>query len=478
VLVFAAMLVCGTSLLAQGTGPSGGTFVDTCCLGTARFSHSATLLSNGTTLIVGGFSPGMAGSALTSAELYDSSAGVFRPTGSLGKGRAEHTATLLTNGKVLVAGGITGIHVSGTAELYDPSAGTFAAASPMQQSRTQHTATLLPNGKVLIAGGLWWGGTHPHESSAAELFDSTAGVFTSTGSMTTERTQHTATLLPGGKVLIVGGSMNAPDPLASAELYDPTTGTFAAAGSMATGRKAHTATLLPNGNVLIAGGLGAGNALLDSAEIYDSVSGVFLPAGGMGVGRAFHAATALQDGRVLITGGTGAAQPQPNAALYDPASGSFAATGQMHVSRQRHTATLLPNGKVLVAGGQTLDGTFSCPELYTPPSPACISPPHVHFGRIHGSGPGSSAPPLKTNTAAEASIFVTDDEPLPEQPFQCVAAGASGACAFQSLECASGAGIVLHFTTRPNPGRCQLHFVARDASGMLGVGFGDVAVVP
>jgi len=222
-----------------------GIFAATGYLKTATEYHTATLLPNGQVLITGG----QGGYSI--AELYDPSSGLFRYTGSM-SGRYAHTATLLTNGKVFVAGGAGDIK---TAELYNPSTGSFeSVASLMATGRSNHTATLLPNGKVLLAGG--WSGSG--STTSAELYDPLTGLFRSTGALKTGRYFHTATLLPTGKVLIAGGyncEGGSAGPLTSAELYDPATGSFEAIGGMINQNfYEHTATLLPNGKVLMVGG--------------------------------------------------------------------------------------------------------------------------------------------------------------------------------------------------------------------------------
>ena len=170
------------------------------------------------------------------------------PTGSFVMARSRHTATLLPNGKVLVAGGNNGPALSG-AELYDPATGTWTATGSMGTARSRHTATLLPNGKVLVAGGF---NELDGFLSSAELYDPASGTWTATGNLGTGRGFHTATLLPNGKVLVAGGNNGAV--LSSAELYDPASGTWTATGSLGTARDLHTATLLPKGKVLVAGG--------------------------------------------------------------------------------------------------------------------------------------------------------------------------------------------------------------------------------
>jgi Galactose oxidase, central domain len=344
-------------------------FNSTGSLQTPRFSHTATLLADGKVLIAGGV--GGAGT-LATAELFDPSAGTFATTGSMTTERMSHAATLLHNGKVLIAGGVGAAGTLATAELFDPSTGTFTATGSMTTPRAGPTATLLNSGKVLIAGGSNMDVT----VATAELFDPSTGTFTATGSMTTERGGNTATLLNNGTVLLAGGISSATGELATAELFDPSTGTFTATGSMMTERVGPTATLLNNGTVLIEGG-DSGNVSLVTAELFDPATGTFSLTGSLTSARDSNTATLLDDGTVLLTGGSYDTYPlgcekQPyasvSAELYDPTSGSFAYTSNMAIERTLHTATLLTNGEVLVVGGihwnyrSSIDG---CPTRIT-----------------------------------------------------------------------------------------------------------------
>jgi Galactose oxidase, central domain len=189
--------------------------------------------------------------------------------------------------------------------------------------------------------------------------------FEETGSLATARDDHTATLLPNGKVLVAGGSNNNGVNFASAELYDPATGTWTKTGSLTAGRTRHTATLLPNGKVLVAGGYDVFGNPFASAELYDPASGTWTETGSLATRRSLHTATLLPNGKVLVAGGYGLFGDHylTSAELYDPASGTWTATGSLNMARYNHTATLLPNGKVLVAGGLA-GGYLASAELY------------------------------------------------------------------------------------------------------------------
>jgi hypothetical protein len=176
----------------------------------------------------------------------------------------------LPNGKVLVAGGGNSSGFLYSTELYDPASGTWTATGSLNITRSLHTATLLANGLVVVAGGY-----SPYSGgilASAELYDPASQTWTTTGALNNARDYHTATLLPDGQVLVAGGEyMSA---LASAELYDPASGVWTTTDSLNTARECHTATLLPNGQVLVAGGWNEGSGYLRSAELYGAASAV------------------------------------------------------------------------------------------------------------------------------------------------------------------------------------------------------------
>ena len=292
-------------------------------------------------------------------------------------GRWGHTATLLPNGKVLVAGGSG---ADNGAELYDPATATWSATAPMMSPRYGHTATLLPNGRVLVAGGF---DVATGFKSSAELYDPATASWTRSGSMSIPRYGHSATLLTNGQVLIAGGGTTPGDfnITASAELYDPGSGTWRLTGAMHATRYQHPATLLANGTVLINGGNSTNsNTYLASAELYDPVTGAWRFTGSMATERGgLTTATLLRSGKVLVVAGSGNSGYIRNAEIYDPGTGTWAPTLPLHKERGGHTATVLPDGKVLiVGGGDNQNRSVAICELYdlgvqtnTPPTLAC-----------------------------------------------------------------------------------------------------------
>lgn len=299
--------------------PASGSWLATGSMLQGRQGQSTTLLLDGIVLVTGGYS-GAGGPALISVELYDPVTGTWNATGDMMQARVGHTATLLPDGRLLVAGGIeccanrvVGDRLA-SAELYDPITGTWTATEEMIQGRDGHTATLLPDGRVLVAGG------HAADRVAsAELYDPVAGTWAATGDMTEPYYGHTATLLLDGTVLVAGG--DAPSGPGArgwphAELYDPVTGTWVATSPMVTPRLGHTATLLADGRVLVTGGANPGDAG-SAAELYDPVTGRWRAIGDMIEARAGHTATLLPDGRVLVVGGV-RSDLQASAELFDP----------------------------------------------------------------------------------------------------------------------------------------------------------------
>jgi N-acetylneuraminic acid mutarotase len=273
-------------------------------------THTAILLPKGNVLFVSG------DPADGTAELYDPVTDSWSPTGSLNTPRGDFTATLLSTGQVLVAGGYDNSDDTlASAELYDPSTGTWSFTGNLLTGRLLHTATLLQDGKVLVAGG-WDSDTDQASLSSVELYDPIVGTWSSAPSLNESRILHTATRLQDGRVLVAGGYQDrevripnshlygfyrVPTVLDDAEIYDPIAATWTVVSNLAEPRQAHTATLLPGGEVLVVGGPDPVNDA--NAESYDPAASTWADAGTFGVGRYGHTATRLVDGTVLVAGG-------------------------------------------------------------------------------------------------------------------------------------------------------------------------------
>jgi hypothetical protein len=361
------------------------TFVATGNMKHPRMDATATLLTDGKVLIAGG-SPNevLSSPVLASAELYDPATGKFTPTGSMTAARSGATATLLPDGRVLIAGGYGCLNTRtcspndtsqgggalASAEMYDPATGKFSRTGSMSAPRYFATATLLPEGGVLLLNG---------GDSSAEMYDPASGKFTHAGALLGFYNSSTATLLPSGKVLVVGPTLSGP----TAELYDPASGKStsislelpsgaeASAKSKGLDRVSDTATLLKDGRVLL--------CVIGYLVTYDGVTGSFTQSGSISAPAQWlePSTMLLPDGRVLFAGGylespdsTGLGQVANGAAsggLYDPASGKFTPVSSMNSPRAGHTATLLSDGTVLIAGGTAdQENALASAELFKP----------------------------------------------------------------------------------------------------------------
>ncbi len=403
--------------------PTSGNWTVHDTMSEGRTGPTATMLDNGQILVAGGIT---GNATLQSAEVIDPVTHTFTSLGNMQVARNQHTDTLLPDGRVLLAAGSTDAVWLHSAEVFDPTSNTFSPVGNLAQARKSHTATLLQNNQVLITGGK----TATADTRTAELFDPVAGEFSSTGSLIGARSLHTATLLNSGKVLVVGGRKGA-KPLRTAELYDPVSGLFSSTGSLKVQRKRHRATIFSNGQVLVEGGASNSNGHeVDSgtptAETYDPVMGVWTQTGDMHIGRTEHDATLLFDGTVLVTGGlslvdtsdvyqtstrnfsqtTGVLQPRQrhvaillsnpvwgslvgqvlviggastgnsvygglqraldSVEIYDPTTSQMSLFGTMTTARQNHTATLLPDGRILIAGGVDSPAVSGTAEVVAP----------------------------------------------------------------------------------------------------------------
>jgi hypothetical protein len=367
------------------TNPQGNR-VEAPAMTTPRANAAAVKLLDGRVLICGGTATGQIGGVLASAELYDPVARTFTPTGSMTVPRTGQTITLLRDGRVLLTGGdrAAGFRAQlASAEIYNPASGTFSATGSMSTPREGHTATLLRDGRVLVAGGSPNG---IQATSSAEVYDPQSGTFSHAGHLHQPRVAHVAAPLGNGKVLIAGGGRGGmPGGYISydtAEIYDPATRRFTRVGAhMISDRVGAAAVKLDDGRVLIVGGK-SGRVLvgirslasmtpLATAELYDPESGTFLNTDTMRDPHYLATATKLNDGDVLVVGGWLVQGPvvvgMRDAEVYQSESNIFSHIGRTKVARLTNTATLLNDGEVLIAGGVADKAQITAAvEFYSP----------------------------------------------------------------------------------------------------------------
>lgn len=315
-------------------------------MATPRNGHTGTLLSDGRILVAGGFSDGSQLSVVsveTSAEIFDPSTRAWTLAGPMLQPRGNHTATLLPDGRVLVVGGHAGASVLGSAEIYDPATDQWTSAGSIAPARHLHSAALLSNGKVLIAGGT---NASPAGFTSALLFDPVSGTWANTASMAQPRYQFASALLDDGRFLAAGGYGSGY--LASAETYDPWTASWSAAGSLSVPRQ-HPVAMPSGSRVVVAGGLN-GSGILSSSEVFDPATSTWRPgpplsASYMGSG------VSLSDGSAAIFGGL--AGPESSAAAARLAAGSsWVSLAPMSARRMLFPAVAFDGGtRVFVCGG-------------------------------------------------------------------------------------------------------------------------------
>ncbi|MBN2499334.1 MAG: Ig-like domain repeat protein [Anaerolineales bacterium] len=340
--------------------PAAGTWRETAELSVVRMIHQAVVL-DGELLVIGGYSDPY---ITNTAELFDVSTETWSIIGSTSFSVWEHTATLLSDGRILVAGGreygpLGDSEYYPFANIVDPVTNLTTLVGDMVVARGIHTATLLDDGRVLVVGGL--GNSGDLAGGSAEVFDPATKTWTEVGSLSNGRYGHTATRLLDGRVLVAGGSSGAD----STEIFDPTSNTWSAGDSMHTPRSNHTATLLPDGRVLVAGGANQLTGATDSAEIYDPDTNTWLVAESLNMGRDYHAAILLNDGRVLVAGGEVNGYGETgDTEIFDPVTGLWTSVGSLYFPRLDFELSLLPDGRVLAAGGYSNDGNSTQGEIF------------------------------------------------------------------------------------------------------------------
>ena len=252
-----------------------------------------------------------------------------------------------------------------------PSPGSLRPTGSMTEARASHTITLLDDGRAFIAGGFAGNDREAFPFRTTELFDPATNRFTKGPAMSQGRSGHSSTLLPDGRVLIVGGWTDAAGIFGSAEIVDPDGRRGVEVVSSVAPRAGHTATRLANGRVLIVGGVDRSGVELSTSELFDTKTGQFAEGPAMAVARAAHTATLLSDGRVAIVGGGNGRYPNMNVIrtveIYDPSTNRFTVAGELRVARQKHAAALLDKGRLLIVGGsdnRDWRGRYSSAEIF------------------------------------------------------------------------------------------------------------------
>lgn len=304
-----------------------------------RMLHTSTLLKTGRVLVTGGFN--------TAAEEYDPQLAAWSSVDSSLATHRGHTASVLGNGKVLLAGGASPT----SEELYDPDSKHWSLAGAMSTPRFNAGAAVLSNGAVMVTGGGTGESSGPVLASS-EVYDPSSDRWSPAASLNTARRGHTMTLLKNGAILVTGGTNENGDTLASSELYDPGSGTWKKLPDMHAGRALHTATLLSSGKVLVVGGSGQAWTQNNSTELFDPATSTWTSQGSMSNSRQEHTATRMIGDLVVVNGGFSYQSGiQASSEVYDPTTGAWRSTTALNVARYKHTATALDSYTILVVGG-------------------------------------------------------------------------------------------------------------------------------
>ncbi|MFF3713058.1 Kelch repeat-containing protein [Streptomyces phaeochromogenes] len=361
----------------------------------------AVLLDDDSVLVTGGADA--ASAALDKTAVYDPTANTWQPVDTLGTPRQLHTITRLADGRVLVVGGLSGAAAGNglrSAELYDPLTHAWTATGSLATPRWGHSAALLPDGSVLVAGGSTIrSGRTTTALRSAERYDPVSGKWSPAKDMTDARTGHTAVPLDGGVVLVVGGVTpvgTADDPaLAFCELYGPED-QWVPTGSLLRARRHHQATRVSDTTVLVTGGTAPGSPGAGpydpfsqrGAERYDLATGVWTAVTEMPSGRAFHRAVRIGSGQVLVAGGAASDRDEAgyrSTALHTTGqdnTDAWAPAAGLAVGRWAFAAVVLSDDLVLVTGGVARSGL-------------------------------AAADPAVTELTTATELFAVDDETLP-----------------------------------------------------------------
>lgn len=288
------------------------------------------------------------------------SGGQWQRVADMNEPRGFHTLTRLPGDRVLAVGGYPAKALERTAEVYDVASNSWTLTGPTAYRHVQHAAAALSDGQVLVTGGL----SHP---TSAEVFDAASGQWSTAAPMASGRHAHTATRLQDGRVLVVGGCDGGCN-LRSTEVFDPASGAWSPGGDLNTGRGWHTATPLSDGTVLVAGGMNNGTAL-DSAEVYDPNTRAWTRIAPMSQARMRHAAVLTDRGLMVMGGFRGKVQQWPSlrsVEIYDFAHHAWRTAHSLLYARREHSAAVLGDGSVLVIGGESADTFYNIAERWNP----------------------------------------------------------------------------------------------------------------
>jgi N-acetylneuraminic acid mutarotase len=335
-----------------------------------RYGHTATLLPNDDKVFIGGRACNGAtcatqvASANLGTQLLSAEDNFDETVGVAAQKRAFHTSTLLPGGDILVAGGTNGPSILSHAEIFTPGGDLFTPVNGgMRYVRDLHTATLLPNGRVLVAGGFTTNAASTGSTNTAEIYYPDTKRFIETTPMISSRSNHSAIMLPDGKVFVAGGFGTGDVITGASEIYISTQGRWVAAATMPAGceRAIHATVQLRDGRILLIGGVNSSGPLSTVAR-YDptlnswdcgSVAAIGNGTPGGPYALRSHTATLLFDGRVLVAGGNDGLGEANRSFIYDPAGNAWAETDALPLLEPRfnHTANALPNGTVMISGG-------------------------------------------------------------------------------------------------------------------------------
>ncbi|MCY4529522.1 MAG: hypothetical protein OXD46_10905 [Chloroflexi bacterium] len=327
----------------------------------SRVDHSATLLRDGRVLVAGGMDNAF--TPLRTAELFNPETNRWEEAAEMRESRTEHSATLLRDGRVMVTGGLNEkLEIVGTTEIFDPDTGKWSQHEGMRTVRRGHFTLPLNDGRVLVVGGVGQtlGGLGILANISAvgallstEIYDPQTDLWSRASDMREGHSGGLAVVLKDGRVLVAGG-YNQAESLASSEVFDPKVDEWIRTASMARKTFANTATVLSDGSVLFTGGFGMSRSkggITPGSEVFDPQTNEWRKAPDTVHGRMRHTITLLPDGRVVTIGGSTASGPADTAEYMDPETWAWSEISPMSVERSGHTATLLQDGRILVAGG-------------------------------------------------------------------------------------------------------------------------------